>query len=495
MNQSRKNSSMKKFLILLISQILMITGVNSQSLHSILNQDYNSYKETALSQRRIKHEDLAPLIERVSTWDGFKVSTAGYSLEGRSISLISYGNGPVNVLLWSQMHGDEATATQALFDIFNFLRNEDSRLSGNMDQLREELTIHFVPMLNPDGAERFQRRNAQNIDINRDAVRLQTPEGRLLQQVHDSLGVSFGFNLHDQNRYYNVEGTGKQASISVLAPAFNEAKDINDVRAKAMQIIVRMNKVLQVYAPGHVGRYSDDFEPRAFGDNIQSWGTSTILIESGGYPGDREKQEIRRFNYLAILESLFSIASESYADENINDYELIPKNDGKFFDVKISNIRVEIGETSYITDIGINLNEIDNEDHSDYSLEAVIDDYGDLTTHYGYTQLDGEGLILEYGSIKEEYSGDYSDSDVLDMLMDGYGYVRDVREDIASDRLKINRVGVEFEVPEKLQPGSPATFFLRSADGIRYAVINGFIADLSKEDISEIQNAKDYYDK
>ena len=49
------------------------------------------------------------------------------------------------------------------------------------------LTLHVVPMLNPDGAERFQRRNAQSIDINRDALRLQTPEGRALKALRDRL--------------------------------------------------------------------------------------------------------------------------------------------------------------------------------------------------------------------------------------------------------------------------------------------------------------------
>ena len=39
----------------------------------------------------------------------------------------------------------------------------------------------MVPMLNPDGAERYARRNAQAIDINRDALQLATPEGRLLK--------------------------------------------------------------------------------------------------------------------------------------------------------------------------------------------------------------------------------------------------------------------------------------------------------------------------
>ncbi|MDZ7613027.1 MAG: hypothetical protein U5K51_04450 [Flavobacteriaceae bacterium] len=47
-----------------------------------------------------------------------------------------------------------------------------------------------------------------------------------------------------------------------------------------MKVIVEIDKVVQQYAPGQTGRYDDEFEPRAFGDNIQKWGTSAILIES-----------------------------------------------------------------------------------------------------------------------------------------------------------------------------------------------------------------------
>ena len=55
-----------------------------------------------------------------------------------------------------------------------------------------------------------------------------------------------------------------------------------------------MEKVLSDFIPGHIGRYSDDYEPRAFGDNFQTWGTSTILIETGGWKGDPEKQFLRK---------------------------------------------------------------------------------------------------------------------------------------------------------------------------------------------------------
>ena len=138
-------------------------------------------------------------------------------------------------------------------------------------------------MVNPDGAELFQRRNNFEIDLNRDAVRQQTPEGKLLKEVFDSLKADFGFNLHDQSKYYNARLTDSPATISFLAPAYDYEKHINTTRGNAMKIIVQMNDIIQKYAPGQVGRYSDEFEPRAFGDNIQKWGTSTILIESGGY--------------------------------------------------------------------------------------------------------------------------------------------------------------------------------------------------------------------
>ncbi|MFY0573591.1 hypothetical protein ACN28S_03785 [Cystobacter fuscus] len=78
--------------------------------------------------------------------------------------------------------------------------------------------MHALPLLNPDGAERFQRRNAQGIDINRDALALQTPEGRTLKAVRDRLQPALGFNLHDQSWRTAVGDSGRPASISVLAP-------------------------------------------------------------------------------------------------------------------------------------------------------------------------------------------------------------------------------------------------------------------------------------
>ena len=289
---------MKHVIMLLV--VLITTTATSQKneITAKLYETYEHYKETSLDKRREKHQDIQALITELKTNSKYTVQKVGASIEGRDLSLISIGTGNINVFLWSQMHGDEPTATQAIFDIINFLDSDD--FSDEKKAILSNSTLHFLPMLNPDGAERFKRRNTLGIDINRDALRLQSPESQTLKRVRDSLNADFGFNLHDQSVYYNAERTDKPATISYLAPAYNYEKDINDVRANAMKVIVFMNNIIQKYAPGQVGRYNDDFEPRAFGDNIQKWGTSTILIESGGFQNDTEKQEIRKLNFVSI---------------------------------------------------------------------------------------------------------------------------------------------------------------------------------------------------
>ena len=137
--------------------------------------------------------------------------------------MVTTGTGPFRVLLWSQMHGDEPTATAALFDVFEYFQRHRER--SGVQRILSSLTLYVVPMLNPDGAERFQRRNAQGIDINRDALSLQTPEGQLLKSVRDRFNPRIGFNLHNQSWDTSVGDPPKPASISLLSVAVRQAAD------------------------------------------------------------------------------------------------------------------------------------------------------------------------------------------------------------------------------------------------------------------------------
>ncbi|MBI6118636.1 M14 family metallopeptidase [Salegentibacter maritimus] len=456
-----------------------------KELYRGLYNSYDAFKENSIEKRRFTQTQIQPLINEIKQKEMFKVVKVGESIEGRPLQLISVGSGDVDIFLWSQMHGDESTATMAIFDILNFLDSE--AFSAEKEEMLKKLKLHFLPMLNPDGAARFQRRNLLGVDINRDALRLQSPESKALKWVRDSLDADFGFNLHDQSTYYNAERTPKPATISYLAPAYDYEKSINEVRAAAMRIIVQMNNILQEYAPGQVGRYNDDFEPRAFGDNIQKWGTSTILIESGGYPNDPEKQEIRKLNFVSILAAIFSIANEDYKNADISKYEEIPNNDRKLFDLKLTGLTYELLGKDYILDLGINQNEIQDE-NLNYFYDAYISDRGDLSTHYGYRNLNALGFKLVKAKIYPESFQNIEElqrEDIFKMLKDGYAYVPLKKLPEANAvKLPINLVAEDFEVPENLEPN----FFLEKEGALNYAVINGFLVVLSNEEV-EVPNA------
>ncbi len=467
----------------LFAVLISFTGqCQHKEITADLFETYAKYKEPLLNKRRIKHHDLQPLVVKYRSIPKFKVNKVGKSIEGRDISLISVGSGATDVFLWSQMHGNEPTATQAIFDILNFLDSDD--FLAEKAEILSHLTLHFLPMLNPDGAEVYQRRNTLGIDINRDALHLQSPEGRTLKRVRDSLEANFGFNLHDQSTYYNAERTEKPATISYLAPAYNYEKDINDVRGNAMKVIVFMNSIIQKYAPGQVGRYNDDFEPRAFGDNIQKWGTSTILIESGGFPDDVEKQEIRKLNYVSILSAIYTIARGSYKEIPLEDYEKIPENDRKLFDLKINDVTYNLMGNDYILDLGIQRPEVDDEMHSNFYNSSRIMDQGDLSTYYGYETFEANGFNVLEGKVYTQSIASMSklsELDVISLLKSGYTYIR--MEEIPKDQLHvpvpIQVIGKDYVIPKFiLKVGVNPTFLLEKNNEILYAVINGFLIDL-----------------
>ncbi|MCL6265927.1 M14 family zinc carboxypeptidase [Flagellimonas myxillae] len=458
--------------------LLFSTCLAQETLTTKLYGTYGTYKETSLEKRRIKHHQIQPLIQKFDANPKFEVRKVGESIEGRDLHLISIGSGEQNIFLWSQMHGDEPTATQAVFDILNFL--DAPEFENEKQEILSKLKLHFLPMLNPDGAEVYQRRNALGIDINRDALRLQSPEGRVLKRIRDSLDAKFGFNLHDQSTYYNAELTNKPATISYLATAYNYEKDINEVRSNAMKVIVFMNNIIQNYAPGQVGRYSDDFEPRAFGDNIAKWGTSLILIESGGYANDREKQEIRKLNYVSILSALYTIAMENYKDIPIADYEKIPKNDRKLFDLKIENVTYNLLGRDYILDLGILRQEVDLEGHEDFYFKSIIIDQGDLSTYYGYETFDASGYTVVAPNV---FQGETKNlGGTTGALKNGVAYLSS--QNLAPGAFSnepLNQIQLGYQLPDfKLAVGQNPTFFLAKEGAITHAVINGFLLDLSK---------------
>ncbi len=334
----------------------------------------------------------------------FRKSVLGTSAEGKEIALYSVGDGSAKVMLWSQMHGDEPTATMALIDIFSFFAKNPEHIATKT--IREKLTLLVIPMLNPDGADRFIRRTAQMIDMNRDALALATPEAKILKNTRDKYQPEYGFNLHDQEPRYTVGTTRKITAIALLAPAADESRGDNPVRLRAKRVASTVAQVLNLFIPEYLAKWDDTFSPTAFGDNIQKWGTSTVLIESGGWRGDPNKFYIRKLNCIGLLVTLYAIATGEISKVDVAMYEQIPFNLKLGYDYIIRNAVLKISDQIVSTrvDIGINFDIRMNTTTGQTINYAAIVEIGDLNA---FTALEKEvnanGAKLDADLIKMDY--------------------------------------------------------------------------------------------
>ena len=342
------------------------------------------------------HEEVVRRLKAVVDADPamFSMDQVGQSVEGRSINHVRVGTGPMPILLWSQMHGDEPTATSALFDVFEYLSKH--RDEPVVRRILTQLTLHVVPMLNPDGAERFQRRNAQGIDINRDALRLQTPEGRVLKALRDTLNPKVGFNLHNQSWGTSVGTPPKPASISLLSVAFDEKRTENAGRTLTKKICAVIRDSLEPFASGQIGRYDDSFEVRAFGDNITLWGTPVVLIETGPWPSAEPDPPLIRLNFIAIISALDALATGNVDRADPRRYESLPMNDSGLLYIVVRNATVinGAGISPFVADIGITGNRRvrTNAGNREVQVATNISDMGDLRTSGALREIDATGM-------------------------------------------------------------------------------------------------------
>ncbi|GAA5524420.1 hypothetical protein Maes01_00977 [Microbulbifer aestuariivivens] len=455
---------------------VFLTLCSSPLLAAAGGKTYLDYKVPGLDKPVIRQADILPLIQELRQSPLLRVEEIAHSYEGRPIVSIAIGEGETRVMMWSQMHGDEPTATPALFDLIAYISAPEQAewREGWMD----DLTLVMVPMLNPDGAERNTRHNAQSFDVNRDAKALQSPEGRALMSLAKSFQPDFGFNLHDQGRDYGVGYTDKMATISVLAPAYNEAREINASRERAMKLIGQLVQRIDPFIGDHIAKYDDTYAWRAFGDTFSEMGISTILIESGAHPNDPHRQVARHMNFEMLVAAIDSIASGSYESVSAEIYEEIPFNEGDaFVDVKIGNIRAGEGNNGYRADIAINRR---------YGSVNVID-VGDLSNLYGAISFDAGGKRYQAPkayALRETLT--LTDQRYLELLRRGYGYF------VGDDALLVK----ETRLPVVLNPANPqgerparrqnATFFLSDDAGAKVAVLNGALVDLRKGDLLRV---------
>jgi hypothetical protein len=363
-------------------------------------EKYDQFRIAPLDPASLRCRDVERTLRQLAqSSDGrLTIEQFAESVEGRPIYLAKIGTGPKQILLWSQMHGDEPTHTAVLLDLASYLLKKSTEAES--DDILSKCTLHFIPMLNPDGAEAVKRYNAQGIDINRDARRLSTPEGRALRKAVGTIKPEFAFNLHNQHARTSVGRPPKPAAVSVLAPAPDRSGHETTSWRRAKLMCAHFVDAVQPDVPGMISRYDDTHEPRAFGDTIQATGASTMLVEAGGWTGP-DIEPLTRVHFGGMLSTIHAIATDKYLDADISLYEKLPEsNSGRQLDCMVSGAEVltAITPKAFTADLGIEQSRTERLGGGSKSDGRIIE-IGDLSTLSAKEHIDATGWLILPGQL------------------------------------------------------------------------------------------------
>ena len=356
---------------------------------------FETNRENTLFHRYINLQKIEPLIGKISNY--FEVKLIGHSVEKRPIYGMRIGAGSTKILMWSQMHGNESTTTKALFDLVNSILRET-----DLKWIKDNLSLYVIPMLNPDGSERYTRINANEIDLNRDAQDLSQPESKILRQAFESFKPDFCFNLHGQRTIFGAGITGKSATVSFLAPAQDQNLSVTPTRLKAMSVINAMNKGLQSLIPNQIGLYDDAFNINCVGDTFQSFNVPTVLFEAGHYVNDYGRDQTRFYLYTSLLLAFKHIQLNAFAGETtLKDYQSIPLNQKCFYDIIFRNVSFDDSNT--LKDVAIQYKEVLILEEIRFKPEIVK--IGSLSDYFGHKEINAQGRTIETHLKKPVYEG------------------------------------------------------------------------------------------
>lgn len=313
------------------------------------------------------------------------IQEIGKSYLGKPIYRLRVGKGDVNVLAWSQMHGNESNATHAMLDLLTTLDQHP--------ELKEDLfsiiTLEFIFMLNPDGSEKWTRLNAADIDLNRDFHNEASTEIKFLKKIVSEKKYDYALNLHEQRTIFTTDGI-HPATLSFLAPSEDEARTVTENRKKCMAVIGQIYEKLKVIIPNQIGRYSDEFYPTSTGDNFIKAGMPTILFEGGHFVNDYPRKNTRKYYTVALYYALKSISELRSGTLGWEKYLEIPENQETHYDIIYRNVKLNT-DHECILDIAVQYREILEEGNDEISFIPFVMEAGDVTERKGWLEIECTG--------------------------------------------------------------------------------------------------------
>lgn len=168
-------------------------------------------------------------IDATSGYGRMQVRTIGRSVKGKDISLVTVSDPTVppettkKLFIICRQHGNEPASTEAMLSMLENLVLDNDKNAG---EILSKVSFYIVPMMNPDGADLYQRRNANGADLNRDWLNLWQPETLCVRKTIDSISPEVIIDEHElspgNNRSDFLETAGPESGASPEVAAESE---------------------------------------------------------------------------------------------------------------------------------------------------------------------------------------------------------------------------------------------------------------------------------
>ncbi|NQV16255.1 hypothetical protein HQ531_12410 [bacterium] len=165
--------------------------ISNGRVHSEIPASFQSLNQLT------SYSDFTQIVQELDSDPRFTLSEAGKSSQGRSLWLlrIAHPNQKINwrVFFYAQQHGNEPAGKEALIYLAKSIQQDPKILPRGVE-------LWLMPMVNPDGSEQDQRKNAVDADLNRDHMILEQLETQALHRAFRSIQPHLSIDCHEFGR-------------------------------------------------------------------------------------------------------------------------------------------------------------------------------------------------------------------------------------------------------------------------------------------------------
>ncbi|MFF2459372.1 M14 family metallocarboxypeptidase [Peribacillus simplex] len=209
--------------------------IQPDNLSHLFPEPNVSFNTPAFKQNKIAFTSQEEMLDHIKSlshkYKYIQFKTIGKSTEGRDIPMLLFSKDSKRPnkdshkpLIWiqGQIHGNEPASGESTLVLAQWLAE------GKLGDVLDKVNVAIVPRVNPDGSYYFKRYTANDMDANRDYLKVEYPEVQTIHQSIDDYEPEVILDVHEYTvNPAPLKKVGANGSIASYDLLISSAKNLN----------------------------------------------------------------------------------------------------------------------------------------------------------------------------------------------------------------------------------------------------------------------------